>query len=288
MSKPDGIANVRLVVERENIDRLPKRFRMPAWIEASQSGIQPDLTGFRELRASASGQFSHKELQSLKRAVGDVPITLVDLRQESHGFVNGMAVNWLGAHNGANQGLSNEEVLAVNGRLLKDLHTEPSIRFDYVEGKSVLIEQPLEQPVQVLSEEALAEAEGIQYQRFFVTDHHRPSDAEVDRFIAWIKELPDGTWLHFHCRGGVGRASTFFCMYDMMNHAASVKLDDILQRNTAIGGRDFHRVDPNDTYKYEAALERLAFIQQFYRYCADSACNSFAASWTQWCKEQGS
>ncbi|WP_051620554.1 phosphatase domain-containing protein [Paenibacillus sp. UNC451MF] len=287
MSNTEGTDLIRLVVERENIDRLPKRFRMPSMVSIPAEA-DLDLTGFGELRASASGQYSHQELQNLKRSVGPVPITLVDLRQESHGFVNGMAVNWLGSHNGANKGLTNEEVQAVNDRLLNNLIREKSIRFDYVEGKSVFIEHPLEETVQVLSEEALAQLEGVQYKRFFVTDHHRPSDAEVDRFIAWVKELPDPMWLHFHCRGGVGRASTFFCMYDMMNNAANVSLDHILQRNTAIGGRDFNRMDPKDTYKYEAAQERLAFIGRFYTYCIHNNHNQYELSWTRWKEEQGS
>ncbi|WP_179136138.1 hypothetical protein [Paenibacillus sp. 32352] len=284
MSNPDAEARIQLVVERENIDRQPKRFRMAASPLSTDSG-EPDLTGFSELRASASGQYSHKELQYLKRIIGDVPITLVDLRQESHGFVNGMAVNWLGAHNGANKGLSNEEVLAVNDRLLHNLRSEAEISFDYVEGKSVLIELPLKQPVRVVSEEALAQEEGLGYQRFFVTDHHRPSNEEVDRFIAWVQQLPKGMWLHFHCRGGVGRASTFFCMYDMMKNAVNVSLDDMLQRNTAIGGRDFHRMDPNDVYKYEAALERLDFVRRFYEYCVQNARTGYELSWSEWLEQ---
>ncbi|WP_282940332.1 hypothetical protein [Paenibacillus sp. RC67] len=288
MSNTEASVVIRLVVEREDIDRLPKRFRMSTSLVPTEAGGEPDLTGFRELQASASGQYSQKELKSLIRSVGDVPIMLVDLRQESHGFVNGMAVNWLDTHNGVNKGLTNEEVQTVNARLLNSLLQEESIRFDYVEGKSVFIEHPIEQPVQVLSEEALAQAEGVQYQRFFVTDHHRPLDAEVDRFIAWVQKLPKGMWLHFHCRGGVGRASTFFCMYDMMNNAVNVSLHDILNRNNAIGGRDFNRIDPNDTYKYEAAQERLAFIRHFYTYCVHNAHNQYETSWSQWNEEQGS
>ncbi|MCR8633116.1 hypothetical protein [Paenibacillus radicis (ex Xue et al. 2023)] len=278
-------SRINLVVERNNDkNALPKRFRMSRdAVTADQAGGSlPDLTGFTELRASASGQYSLRELQTMKETIGDFPIILVDLRQENHAFVNGMAVNWFGLHNGANKGLTNVEVLVKEKLLLNGLISQSSITFDEVAGKSVDIGGPVQDPKQVLSEEELALTEGLGYKRFFVTDHHRPLDAEVDRFIEWVKALPNGVWLHFHCRGGVGRASTFFCMYDMMRNADKVGFEDLTERQMRIGGRDFQRMDPLDTYKYEAAVERLNYVRQFYDYCVSHIHEGYAESWSQW------
>ncbi|NOU95851.1 protein tyrosine phosphatase [Paenibacillus sp. LMG 31456] len=276
---------IHLVVERNNdSSELPKRFRMSrdAVIVDEVNAQIPDLKGFVELKASASGQYSQRELQSMKEAIGDLPIILVDLRQENHGFVNGMAVNWFGLHNGANKGLSNDEVIIKEQQLLNGLKNQPSITFDELKGKSVDIGGPVQDPKQILSEEELAEAEGLKYKRFFVTDHHRPLDQEVDHFIEWVKALPDDVWLHFHCRGGVGRASTFFCMYDMMRNADEVGFEDHTRRQMQIGGRDFQRMDPKDVYKYQAAVDRLTYVRQFYEYCVSNIGDGYTVSWTEW------
>jgi hypothetical protein len=279
-------SGIYLVVERDNHKvELPKRFRMCTSEVIEDEGELPDQKGFAELRASASGQYSQRQLQTMKQSIGDVPIVLVDLRQENHGFVNGMAVNWFGLHNGANKGLSNDEVLMKERQLLDALNDQPSITFDQVKGKSVDIGGPVHDPKQILSEEQLAELEGVGYKRFFVTDHHRPSDSEVDRFVEWVKTLPAHVWLHFHCRGGVGRASTFFCMYDMMRNANEISFEPITQRQVRIGGRDFQRMDPSEAYKYGAALDRLAFMKSFYDYCSTNIEDQFRRSWSQWLEE---
>ncbi|CAN7747138.1 hypothetical protein LJR056_006812 [Paenibacillus sp. LjRoot56] len=280
--------NIRLIVESIGDSlRLPKRFRM--CVDDLEAGMEslPNLSGFRELRASASGQYARQELRAMKGAIGEHQIVLVDLRQENHGFVNGMAVNWHGLHNGANKGLSNDEVLIKENGLLNGLSRQASITFDTLKGKSIDIGAPVNGAKEILSEEELAAAEDFMYKRFFVTDHHRPLDHEVDRFIDWVNELPNGVWVHFHCRGGVGRASTFFSMYDMMRNAGNVAFEDLTERQRLIGGRDFKRMDPEDTYKYEQAVERLKYIKQFYDYCKDNIGDDYQRSWSEWIAEIG-
>ena len=41
-----------------------------------------------------------------------MPICIVDLREESHGFFDGIAVSWYGEHDWGNVGLTQEEALA--------------------------------------------------------------------------------------------------------------------------------------------------------------------------------
>ena len=44
--------------------------------------------------AIASAQFSEDELQKLRQKYPNEKIVIVDLRQESHGFINGKPVSW--------------------------------------------------------------------------------------------------------------------------------------------------------------------------------------------------
>lgn len=266
------------LIEADDNDQAPKRFRMCI----DPAGPDCDTTGLRELRASASGQFSHGGLKYLKNAIPERPITIVDLRQECHGFVNGMAMSWYGEDNTANKGMAREEVLSLEKRNLEGVAREETITFDYLEGKSLLCKEGIPGPGTVQSEADLAESEGLGYYRFCVTDHHRPSDDVVDQFIQFVKALPDGTWLHFHCRGGVGRATSFILMYDMMRNADHVSLQDILRRQQKIGGRDMYRMSPNDGEElYKAAINRLDFIRKFYEYCA-SQHGDYRIGWSEW------
>ncbi|MEC0372010.1 hypothetical protein [Paenibacillus chibensis] len=270
------------LIEADDIDQAPKRFRMCIH-PADHEG---DTTGLAELRASASGQFSRGGLEYMKRVIPEHPITIVDLRQECHGFVNGKAMSWYGEDNTANRGLTREEVLSLEKQNLEGMRQEEKVIFDYLEGKSLLCEEEIEGPRTVQSEAELAESEGLGYYRFCVTDHHRPPDEVVDQFIQFVKALPGGTWLHFHCRGGVGRATSFILMYDMMRNADHVSLQDILRRQQNIGGRDMYRMSPNDGEElYKAAIDRLDFIRKFYEYCA-SRHGDYDTGWSEWLHSQ--
>ena len=272
-----------LIVEADNTYDLPLRFRMSTSKLADDGEAAPNLRGFADLRISGSGQFSHNGLRRIRREIGYARATIIDLRQECHGFVNGMAVCWFGRHNNANKGLSNEEAAAKETAKIRALAEAPSFTFDYLEGKSLKrIDEPVTSPKTVMSEQALAEQEGFGYKRFYVTDHHKPSAEEADRFIAFLQALPASTWLHYHCRGGVGRTTTFMLMHDMLRHAKEVALEDILRRHRLNGGRDMYRLHPDpDNYKYLPALERIAFIEDFYQYCLDNR-DEYATTWSHW------
>ncbi|GIP30997.1 hypothetical protein [Paenibacillus sp. J2TS4] len=271
----------KLVIDAENEDVAPKRFRM-----TSQTVEQPnelDCRGLHSLKASASGQFSLGGLRYIKRVIGYSPMTIVDLRQECHGFIHGAAISWFGEYNGANKGMSQEDVVRLEHRLLREM-IDAALPFELPCGASDPSTESMPDARSVYSEEELAKSEGVGYTRFCVTDHHRPEDETVDRFIQFVKAVPEEMWLHFHCRGGVGRATTFILMYDMMRNAGQVAFADILRRQQLIGGRDMYRMNPQDAYKYEAAVQRLDFIDRFYNYCADCR-DDYSVSWTEWLEE---
>ncbi|WP_282940328.1 hypothetical protein [Paenibacillus sp. RC67] len=268
------------IIDVDNKQALPKKFRMTTPLPKRLSETA-NLTGLAELNISGSGQFSQKGLRLMQETIGKSRITVVDLRQESHGFVNGMAISWYGQNNGCNKHLTQEEIRTEEGRLLQEVTDTPELVFDHLEKKSVDLDGPVTGQKSVQTEEELVKSEGADYIRFFVTDHHRPLDKEVDRFIRYAIALPQGTWLHFHCRGGVGRTTSFMLIYDMLHNAQRVSRDDILQRHILIGGKDVSSADPKDEFKYGPALERLAFLHRFYDYCS---CNqdNYVTTWSQW------
>ncbi|RTE10779.1 protein tyrosine phosphatase [Paenibacillus whitsoniae] len=278
----EGKTKARRLIDVNNINKLPKRFRMTTTPLQAEGADLPDLAGLAELKASGSGMFSQKGLHCMKEAIGYPSVTIVDLRQESHGFVNGMAVSWYGLNNNTNKGLQDEEVLREERRLLDNLAADLVINFDHLEGKSVQLEGPLTGPRTVLTEEEMVTREGLRYQRFFVSDHHRPLDRVVDQFITFVKALSDDVWLHFHCRGGVGRTTSFLLMYDMLRNVGKVSKDDIIRRHILIGGKDMTDADPNDVLKYAPAMERLAYIHKFYEYCLHNYQDGYSTSWSEW------
>ena len=283
----ENLVKLYPIVDTANVYEFPKRFRTTKAPMDLETEELPNLDGLEELKASASGRFSRKGLQLIKDIIGNVPITIVDLRQESHGYVNGMAISWYGEQNAANKDLGADEVKEIERNLLNQLICSKSIIFGEVKGKSACVPDPISDPKIVQSEEEMVKSEGCEYMRFYVTDHHRPSDSEVDSFIEFVKIVPQGQWLHFHCRGGSGRASTFITLYDIFRNSKYVSLEDILTRQVLIGGKDFtNNIHHKDLSKQKAAIERIEFIAKFYDYCINNCETNFEVLWSQWMEKE--
>ncbi len=268
-----------LVVNMWNEEVVPRNFRMSTDELKQNQGNLPNLTGLKDLQASASGQFSENSLSAILNKIPSKQVTIVDLRQESHGFINGIAVSWFAERNWANKGKSVSEILEDEKNSLLDI-SKLYIAIVYADKKFPL-------PLWVRStqtEEELTTLRGLGYLRIGVTDHLKPSDQDVDQFINFVKSLPkDSIWLHFHCAAGEGRASTFLTMYDMMRNATKVKLQDIFLRQHLLGGANFLGETPPD-WRKSYAEERKLFVRQFYVYCQQNPL--FQKSWTSWQLEQ--
>jgi len=270
----------KLIVDVDNVYTLPKRFRTTLDDLDAENKELPNNLGLRELKVSGSGVFSQKGLQKMKNVIEHDQIIIVDTRKESHGYVNGMAVSWYGEKNYINKNLTSDEVQIIEQSKLDELKKTDEIKFDFWEGKSVPMKEPIK-PKNVLSAEELAKEEGVGYIRFFVTDHNKPDDEEIDKFIDFVRALSGDEWLHIHCRGGVGRTTSFMIMFDMLRNVNEVSCEDILERQKLIGGRDMKRL-AEGTYKYEAAVERLELIEKFYQYCKENNSNNYTISWSEW------
>lgn len=274
----EAASSVKVVVSK-NEHSTPSGFRLAQEKFKRETSVPPSRSGLKELRASGSGQYSEK---SLEVALSKIPakrqeIILIDLRQESHGFVDGAPIRWEGTHNWANRDKSPAEIYAKERKLLSAIAEEGKAHV-YKSGEHVWIDHIK----RVETEELLAQRLNVSYERFYVTDHSRPSDEEVNHFVAFVKQLAPKAWLHFHCYAGIGRTTTFLAMYDMMRNAGAISRQDIVKRQYLLGGQDLSNTNKS-SYKKDLAIERYAFIKHFYNYC--KANPTFDVKWTSWLKK---
>ncbi|MGP1368427.1 MAG: hypothetical protein ACTTKX_04100 [Treponema sp.] len=99
-----------LKIDRVDVDQLPRNFRMgtDAFKSIGKSGVSPTRAGMDKLNLSGSSTFSELEF---KKILATVPVSpdkfyVIDLRGESHGYLNGTAVSWFTEHNWGNDGRS--------------------------------------------------------------------------------------------------------------------------------------------------------------------------------------
>ncbi|WP_026885116.1 fused DSP-PTPase phosphatase/NAD kinase-like protein [Clostridium beijerinckii] len=284
VEKTDSVqANkTKLVIDTDNKDVLPKNFRTTKDKIDDEKSRNINLTGLSDLNISGSGALSQKSLAMVKEKIGDKSIIDIDLRQEDHGFINGVGISWFGKNNKYNKGISREQVISDENSNLDKISKDKHIKFgELPKGKSINTIKSIDNPESVETEEELAKGLGMSYLRITVTDHEKPTDDQVDLFIESIKNLPQDTWIHFHCRGGAGRTTTFMSMYDMMHNAKNVSFKDIMNRQKLIGGSDLLKGKNKDEDK-----SRVEFLNMFYKYCKDNQ-DGYETPWSQWTKNSG-
>ncbi|SCA63370.1 Uncharacterized protein SCG7109_AN_00120 [Chlamydiales bacterium SCGC AG-110-M15] len=259
-----------------------KRFRTT---NDSLQGQRVDPTGLHQLNIMGSGAFTEGQLQRASDLVNG-PLFIVDLRQESHAYVNGHPVSWYGMRNWTNLHMTPKEVAQdeINriGSLKKrhDLYL-PEILTKVEDGNIWKVQFHQFKVKEVSTEAEIAARNGVGYIRLYVPDHLPPPQDQVDLFMKFFKQLPANSSLYFHCRGGVGRTTTFMVMFDIITNAKKVDLKDILLRQYVIGGKDLKNPGSESSYKYEEAVERLRFIENFYQYVRENK-DDFQTTWSMW------
>ncbi len=248
---------------------LPNHFRtsIDGWARAAET--PPSRLGLDVLMASGSEQPSLTELSGVIRGIGE-NVVVVDLRQESHAYLEDHPVSWYGPKNWANKGKSRAEAEADERSRIEALSKSRSAVVARVYAKDSegnLSDTKSEETAYLLSqsEEKAARSLGLGYLRIPVTDHLRPMDDDVDRFIFFIRSLAKGSWLHFHCHAGDGRTTTFMLLYDMLHNAGSLGLEALVTRQHLLGGVDVLHT-PHSGWKEACYKERAAFVARFYDY----------------------
>lgn len=277
-------------MERTDRDALPSSFRTcqdEFKKRSATPGYDPDFVptrkGLDDLKLSASSDFSSKELDALVAEIRkhhDGPITIVDLRNETHGMLNGNHLSLYGKQNWDNIGLSREQIVEAEkeiihgtvGHQIEAGGTNPG-------GRKTTLD--------VTSAETEAEAcarKGIGYFRLTVLDHCFSDPRSIDDFIAFVQALPKDTWLHFHCQAGMGRTNMFLVFYDFLRNP-DVPEKDIIYRHFNLGGNFmYYKGDKEneEAYKVPLAQEKAEMIPLVYRYIQEQQPKGFKVSWTEW------
>lgn len=278
-------------IDADDVRGLPRNFRTmedefhAPYKKDMDDSYVPTREGLERLCASGSGEFSESGLQSLLEALAErtqMEICIVDLREESHGFFDGIAVSWYGERDWGNVGLTQEEALADEAERIHAAAGQMTAVAHLGGEKNPLDEHEIFVE-EAQTEKELVEAAGLRYKRIAATDHIWPSPAAVDEFVQFYKSLPEDIWLHFHCQAGEGRTTEFLAMYDILKNPA-VPLQDILYRQCLLGGSYVAHVEPEGStyWKVPYYVEKAKHIALFYRYVQENESAGFAVSWSDW------
>jgi len=285
---PDADAAVLIWDIDLKLDRsLPRNFRTTDDPLKVSKGQLPSDIGLADLHASGSGEFTPDGLKLLL-AHTHGPVTVFDLRQETHIFVNDLPVSWYATHDWANVGLTQHEIEAGEDARVTSFKPGSEIAVqpgEAVKKSSAQSATPQRVTVERAStERGVVKAAGANYARITVTDHARPLDDEVDRFILAVRALPQNAWAHFHCEAGRGRTTTFMVLYDMLRNASRVSQKDIVGRQKLLG-YDYDVLQPPEPESWKASYsdDRAAFIRAFYDYARANP-GGEPRLWSEWLK----
>lgn len=241
--------------------------------------------GLEKMRLSGSAQFSEKELDQIRTLIPATDVIVIDLRRESHGFVNGDAIAWrLPGENiqyHYNFGFTPSKIEKAELNLLDELlQKEPFLIKTYDEPRLLI-------PKTVANERQAVEQAGWSYLRLPIRDHSVPDPEQVDNIIQLVSSLSEDTWIHVHCAGGQGRTTVFMSILDIIANSSVLSIDEILRRQHALGGSNLY--DPEACYPagsqvLEEAFDRLYWLHDFYAYCRENP--TFETSWTAWLNQK--
>ncbi|WP_297569727.1 fused DSP-PTPase phosphatase/NAD kinase-like protein [uncultured Anaerovibrio sp.] len=278
-------------------DRIAGTANMPNEYRAASKGkykrapndIYPSQEGLKDLRISGSSFFSKNEFKELLKKIPASPqnIVVLDLRNESHGYINDHAVSWYSRYKTFNKGLTAQQVdVREKGLLTAVKQAGVADIAVQAKDKGVVFKVPIKVD-SVMTEKEFVESMGVQYFRIPIMDYSAPTRDNIDRFVEFYKNLPKTAWIHAHCEAGVGRTTITLSMVDMLHNAGKLSYDEIMTRQVLMGGQDVRKSaeKATDPYKKANYPKRAEFTRRFYDYA--KAHPQLDISWSQWCDQQG-
>ena len=236
----------------------------------SSVGLPMRLRDIPTLNISGSAQFTKDQLLNLKNSINKDNICVVDLRQESHGMINDLAISFLNPYKDLNNGFTTEQTIKAENSLLNKIKIGNTIQLYKHTGifiKDITVDF-------ISNESQLVTEADMQYKRFAVKDNSAPTPDIVDEFVEFIKNKPDDIHLHFHCAAGKGRTTSFMVMYQAMKNNSNLTLEQLLSYQYNIGGVNLH--DNNIQYN---------FLEDFCNYVQKNKDSNYSISYSQWIKE---
>ncbi len=269
----------------------PRNFRMASdnW-RVEPEDEPPTREGLDNLRISGSAQCTAAGFASLytklsaAAAAPGAPIYDVDLRQESHGFADGLPVSWHKKGNLANEGKTPEEVALDEEERLAGISGVATTFVPRGKTDKGRVEAFTFAPENVQTEKEVVEALGFRYVRFYVTDRTQPDTETIEAFLDFVDSLPGDAWLHFHCRAGHGRTTTFMAMYDMIRNPG-IPAETIIERQHLIGGADLTAMK-DEEWKNERIIQRLETLKLFSEYVRARHAGETTLRWGEWIEEE--
>jgi hypothetical protein len=246
------------------------------------TALLPTRIGLLFLHASGSSQFSERNLIWIKNKLDKYKVTIVDLRQEAHGFLNSLPISWYMGENQVNRGKTLLQIEADEESRLNSLldNRSAAVYSLSLPEESDELRMGLDPQLLAVSDTATEKQVcadiGLYYMRLPVADYQHPSDDDVDRFVSLVRSMDADSWLHIHAGSADGRTTMFLAMFDMMHNAKSIGLEEIVKRQWLLGGVELFSFYPE---------AQANFIRRFYQYCQNSA-DGFPQPWSEWLKEK--
>lgn len=238
------------VLDSDKVEGLPDRFRNDS-----------------ELNISGSAQFTLPQLTSIINEINQKDIIIADLRQETHGFVNDYALRLFSPTTIINKDCTSGQVLEAERRFFGAI--QPGSKVNIYSRRKVLKETLT--ATRALTEEELVKEKGAGYILFAVQDGSIPTPQVVDDFVCFVVSKPEGAHVHFHCRAGEGRTTTFMAMYQIMNNENNLSLEQIFQYQESIGGINL----------FLRPL-RAEFLEEFYSYVKENQMGGYQTKYSEW------
>lgn len=270
---PENYRNCNDEFQRKTINGIPPQF---------DSLYIPTRIGLETLGISGSGEFSPSNFEELINKIRQShkgEIIVVDLRAETHGFINEHPVFLYSERNWCNLGKSVKEICEYEKDTLAN--TIGDSLFVYQSAK----DSSLWQVNIAIPEEDVCRMEGVSYKRIPALDYGFPSDDIIEEFVNFVNCLPRDVWLHFHCKAGKGRTTLFMAFYDMIRNP-KVSCKDIVYRQYLIGGQYLFNDGSNDTkeWRKDFLLEKSSLVPVFYDYVQANWQNNYQVSFSEWKK----
>lgn len=234
------------------VSEMPANFRTAqSQYKTAKDGIYPSREGLDNLRQSGSSFFSKNEFKELLKHVPAKDLVVIDLRNESHGYINDDGISWYSRYKTFNKGQSAKEIDRREKSMLETAKMNQDVDVATLDKHKDIASQKVEHVNSVQTEEQFVKSMGVKYYRVPVMDYSAPTPANVDEFLAIYKKLPKNAWIHVHCEAGVGRTTIFLSLMDMIKNADKLSYDDIMTREVLLGGQDVRKSaeTTKDAYK---------------------------------------
>jgi len=284
-------------------DALPNKFRTMQDRVHKEKGVDFSTAGLKRMKVSASSEVTPKNLPNVIAALhkkSAQKITVIDLRRESHSWINGLPYYWLSSpdhlfnfcvdcyNNGKTVTQIEKDEMRRAAKLMDSCY---AIVFDFSQGQYPFVPTATAKTIAiehaVLTEKDLVMLAGLEYLRLPISDDHAPSWSVIDQLVNYYLSHPNN-WLHVHCNEGRGRTTTILAMLDMLYNAKTVDFNSIILRQKLIGagGADLFNVNAEESGIHDEFVYRLELLKNFYRYCKENTDN-FNTPFSVWASQHG-